>query len=154
MRIRLVFTLLTAATLSTVSRSSSATPPRDSTAPREEISALIASLRVSARASDSLASMADTTNAASRGFLEEQIWQHHSELHTTLLAVADKVRAEQCRCADATEVRRVLSEGIREEWPHYLVQLQRWGRVVTELKSGPAASGITSLAIESDLHSR
>jgi len=142
-----------AAILTTTSVSPGGAQSKDSPAPPPDaISALIAGLGQTARARDSLTALADSARGASREFLEELIWQRHSEFSTGALALAEKVKAEKSRGRDVSEVKRVLNEAVRTEWPSYLAQLQRREQALSALgMSGDAASGAERLAIESQM---
>jgi small conductance mechanosensitive channel len=142
-----------AAILTTTSVSPGGAQSKDSPAPPPDaISALIAGLGQTARARDSLTALADSARGASREFLEELIWQRHSEFSTGALALAEKVKAEKSRGRDVSEVKRVLNEAVRTEWPSYLAQLQRREQALSALAmSGDAASGAERLAIESQM---
>ena len=120
--------------------------------PPDAISTLLAGLEQTARARDSLTTLADKATGASRDFLEELIWQRHLEFSTGVLALADKIKAEKSRGRDVTEVKRILNEAVRLEWPPYLAQLQRRDRALSALnKSADAVSGAERLAIESQM---
>lgn len=153
MLIRYVFTFLIAVTLTATHASPGAAQSKDSTAGKPDaISALIVGLGQTARSRDSLTALADKASGASRDFLEELIWQRHVEFSTGVLALADKVKAEKSRGRDVTDVKRVLNEAVRVEWPPYLAQLQRWERRLSaSSKSSDAASGAERLAIESEM---
>jgi len=153
MTLRHVFRLLIAAVLVMTSVSPGAAQSKDGPAPMPDaIAALIAELGQTARARDSLTALADQASGASREFLEELIWQRHVELSTGVLALVDKVKAEKSRGRDVTEVKRVLNEAARSEWPPYLAQVQRRERALNELaKSGDAASGAERVTIESGM---
>jgi small conductance mechanosensitive channel len=153
MTIRYVFSLMIATVLVMTSVSPGAAQSKDAPAPiPDEIAALISELGQTARARDSLTALADKASGASREFLEELIWQRHVELSTGVLALVDKVKAEKSRGRDVTEVKRVLNEAARSEWPPYLAQVQRRERALNELaKSGDAASGAERVTIESGM---
>ena len=153
MLIRFVFTVLIATTLTATHADWGAAQSKDSAVGKPDaISALIAGLGQTARARDSLTALADSAGGASREFLEELIWQRHSEFSTGVLALAEKVKAEKSRGRDVSEVKRVLNEAVRTEWPPYLAQLQRLEQALSALgMSGDAASGAERLAIESQM---
>jgi len=153
MSLRWIFRVLTAAILTTMSVGPGAAQSKDSPAAQPDaISALIAGLEQTARARDSLTALADQASGATHEFLEELIWQRHSEFSTGVLALADKVKTEKSRGRDVTDVMRVLNEAVRAEWPPYLEQLQRRERVLSELnKSADTASGSERLTIESQM---
>ena len=150
MLIRFACMLLITATLS-ATRSTAARTNVAAARP-EEISTLLAKLGEAGRSRDSLTALADQASGASRDFLEELIWQRHSELNAGTLEVADRIKAEQGKGRDVTEAWRILNDGVRGEWPLYLAQLQRRERALDEMaRSSDAASGAQRLAIESEM---
>ena len=156
MRTRLGFTLLLAFALSAAGANPGAAQSKEAAVGQsDDISALLAKLAQAARARDSLTALADQASGATRDFLEEQIWQRHSELNQGTLELADKIESERGKGRDLTEPLRVLTEAVRGEWPSYLVQLQRRERALIELtRSGDEASGARRLAIESEITRR
>ena len=156
MRTRLGFTLLLAFALSAAGANPGAAQSKQAAVGQsDDISALLAKLAQAARARDSLTALADQASGATRDFLEEQIWQRHSELNQGTLELADKIESERGKGRDLTEPLRVLTEAVRGEWPSYLVQLQRRERALIELtRSGDEASGARRLAIESEITRR
>jgi small conductance mechanosensitive channel len=149
MLMRMMFALLTAAAaLSSVSAGMGhAASPQS-----ESIVARIAELRASARIRDSLITKADSAQGASREYIEELIAQRDAELHTGILSVIDRIRGEEARGVNVSEARRALAEGVRQDWPLELQQLQRRAEALVALgRTSDAASGAERVAIESQM---
>jgi small conductance mechanosensitive channel len=119
--------------------------------PLDPLRADIAAVRASARARDSLTTIADTSTGTSRDVLEELIWKRHVEVQSSLMAVAERLRSESSR-ADTATSRRLVESMMREQWPAYRVQLERLRRALVALgRKSDAATGVERLAIESDM---
>jgi small conductance mechanosensitive channel len=120
--------------------------------PTDPFSTLIAGLRASAQARDSLTLLADTTKGTSRDFLEESIWQRHIEVDAALIAAADMIAAERARGGDVSKARHAIDAEIREEWPRFLALIRRWQHRLAELGTeSDAASGSVRLTIEAHM---
>ena len=152
MWIRFVRVFLVAATLTAMCGAPCVAQLRDSTAtPPGEFLGLIAKLRELAQGRDSLVVRLQGQSEA-RDFLEELLWQRDTELNSTLLALIDKVDQEQARGKDVSEIRRILNDGLKVEWPHYRDQLQQRERALLALaKSSDTTSNVDRVSIEAEM---
>jgi small conductance mechanosensitive channel len=130
------------------------TSPPAAAPPPDALNATIAEIKASARARDSLTTIADTTTGPSRAFLEELIWKRHLEVQNGWMDVAERLRDEATQRGDTAVARRLVAATLREQWKPYVAQLERRRRALTALgRQSDAATGAQQLAIESDMTS-
>jgi len=153
MLIRSVRAILIAAIFTAMWPRESPAQIQDSTAfPTNNFSPLLISLRDLARSRDSLIVMLGGQNEASREFLEELLWQRDTEFYDGLLALIDRVEKAQARGQDVSQVREILNEGLKKEWPRYRDQLQERERALLALsKTSDAAPDAERVALESQM---
>jgi small conductance mechanosensitive channel len=154
MLIRFLGALFIAATLATIRPDPSSAQIRDSTfSVPEEFAGLLANLRASARAKDSLAVTIQGQTGTSYDLLDELMWERNLALYNGLLEVVEKVEKEEARGKDVTQIRRVLNEGLQREWPRYRDELQQREQELRALsKSKESASSAERLEIESEMN--
>jgi len=151
---RFVFSFAFAAASALATIGARALPPPPAPSPPDALHATIAVLEASARARDSLTTIADTTTGTSRAFLEELIWKRHLEVQNGWMDVAERLRDEATQQGDTAAARRFVAATLRAQWKPYVAQLERRRRALTALgRQSDAATGAQQLAIESDMTS-
>lgn len=153
--IRIVFAWVIAALLATGMDSATAQVPTPEGTQPDAFAALVADLRGSARARDSLSAIVDTTSGVAREVLEQLIAQRDAAFHESVLGAVDKLVGERAPGIDVEERRGLLSAAFREDWPTHQEQLERRGQTLLALsRSADAASGAERVRIEADLSER
>jgi small conductance mechanosensitive channel len=127
--------------------------PDSTVSPPDEFSGLLTNLRELAQGRDSLAAQLERDSTASHEFLEELILERNRALHAGLLALVDKIEEAEGKGRDITEIRRILNNGLKVQWPRYRDEMRKRGQELGALsRSSDAASSAERLEIESELN--
>src|SRR5262245_30276028 len=106
---RFARTILIAAVLASILPAAGIAQTRDTAnSPSDDVSAILAGLRETARMRDSLTQLADRSGGEVRDLLDEQIWQRQTELRRGVLDLVARLKSDASRGQDLTEMRATL----------------------------------------------
>ena len=118
----------------------------------DPLHAAIDGLNASAASRDSLTALADSATGASRELFEELIWQRHLEVEAAMTRVAERLHSRLEHGGDDPAAHELVVATLREQWPHFVDQIERRRRAMFTLaKASDAAGGAQRLSIEEDM---